>query len=373
MKNFWIVTCLCSIGILIGILAYAGISYRRNQQVIDAFQVIWSETEEESETIKKLEIIKETESLSDSLLFGGDIYLSDTFLEAYDINGISGILNEDLLRLMTESDVTVVNQEFAFSDRGTPMEGKQYTFRISPSYVTIFQEMGIDVVSLANNHALDFGVTALEDSFTVLEEAGILYAGAGTNLSEAKKMQIVTGKEKTIGVLAASRVIPVVEWNAGSSSTGMFTTYSPDALCQAIRDNREFCDYLVVFVHWGEEKNTYPEDYQFTMAKQYIDAGADAVIGCHPHVMQGLEYYKGKLIAYSMGNYIFNLRSDFEALLQIELASNGETIARLIPIRTNTLPFTLLTGEEAEEFYRYMESISFDISIDESGIIRYNK
>lgn len=400
MKNFWIAACICSIGVLAGVLAYAGFSYAESHKIADVFQELLSEKDaplntetktagslNETEVTKEIEITKETETSSElpqlviqttekeeasiSLLFGGDVYLSDTFLNAYDENGVTGILNEEVLSLMTDSDITMVNQEFAFSDRGTAMEDKQFTFRVPPSRTGIFQELGIDIVSLANNHALDFGTVALEDSFEALDKAGILYAGAGKDISRAKQMQTITVNGKVIGFLAASRVIPVVEWNAGSSSTGMLTTYSPELLCRTIEENREKCDYLVVFVHWGVERNTYPEEYQFTMGKQYIDAGADAVIGCHPHVMQGIEYYKGKPIVHSLGNYIFNLRSASEALLQLVIDEEGEAALRLIPIRTDSLPFTLLTGEEKKEFYQYMESISFDISIDEEGNIGY--
>lgn len=506
MKNFWIVVCISSIGILMGVLVFAGISYAENQRVLDAFQEMLLEPNfmlhTETDTAGKMELLletgngfgliteaatetklsdgsegfggtgvssdrelfaetgtadrtglvlevdrkhglgsytgtvstdkleRETKELADverremdgftavegenrgdlylegdtvkeaigeaestvdlvpelviaasqgredgkvRLLFSGDVYFSDTFLNAYDAGGVNGILDSDVLGLMTGADITMVNQEFAFSERGTAMEDKQYTFRLPPSRVKIFQEMGVDVVSLANNHALDFGTVALEDSFAALDQAGILYVGAGGNLDRAKEMQTITVNGKVIGFLAASRVIPVVEWNAGSSSTGMFTTYSPELLCRAIAENRERCDYLVVFVHWGVERNTYPEDYQFRMGKQYIDAGADAVIGCHPHVMQGVEYYQGKPIAYSLGNYIFNLRSASTSLLQLEIEENGEVTAELIPVRTDALPFRLLTGEEKTEFYQYMESISFQISIAEDGIIRYNK
>jgi len=393
MKSFWIVACICSIGILTGILLYVGFSYTENHKVTDAFQEMLSERNTEFDTDTKItgslnetetkisselpqlviQTTQEEENFNDSIyfLFGGDVYLSDTFLSAYDKNGITGLLNEEVLSLMTDSDIAMVNQEFAFSDRGTAMEEKQYTFRVSPSRAGIFQELGIDIVSLANNHALDFGTVALEDSFETLDGAGILYVGAGKDILRAKQMETITVDNKVIGFLAASRVIPVAEWNAGSSSTGMLTTYSPELLCQTIKENREKCDYLVVFVHWGVELNTYPEDYQFRMGRQYIDAGADTVIGCHPHVMQGIEYYNGKPIVHSLGNYIFNLRSASTALLQIVMDKEGKVKLRLIPIRTNSLPFTLLTGEEKKEFYRYMESISFDISIDEDGNIGY--
>ncbi len=411
MKNFWIVACICSIVILIGVVAFAGVSYMESQKTIDVFQELAKEwdtmlqveeleiqmetTGEQAEMLEsRAEAIGEQVGVLESrteateeqvgvlesqeegevrLVFGGDVYLSDTFLGAYDVKGVSGILDQEVLGLMTGADAAMVNQEFAFSERGTAMEDKQYTFRVPPNRVKIFQEMGIDIVSLANNHALDFGTVALEDSFDTLDNAGILYVGAGRNLARAKEMQTFHVNGKVIGVLAASRVVPVAEWNVGSSSTGMLTTYSPEILCRTIEENRAVCDYLVVFVHWGVELNEYPEDYQFQMGKQYIDAGADLVVGCHPHIMQGIEYYQGKPIVYSLGNYIFNLRYASTGLLQILIREDGEIVAELIPVRTDALPFRLLQGEEKKEFYRHIESISFQISIDEYGIIRYNK
>ena len=85
----------------------------------------------------------------------------------------------------------------------------------------------------------------------------------------------------------------------------MLTTYDPKILVDEIKKLREQCDYLVVYVHWGIERSERPEDYQRSLGKQYIDAGADVVIGSHPHVLQGVEYYKGKPIVYSLGNFIF--------------------------------------------------------------------
>lgn len=306
------------------------------------------------------------------ILLGGDVCLQDFIAEEYDTHGIEGILTEDLIYLMRSTDITMVNQEFAFSDRGEAQD-KQYTYRMSPARVKIFQELGIDIVTLANNHALDYGREALSDTFFTLESANIRYVGAGENLDRAKKLEVIEAQGKRIGFLGASRVIPVSDWNAGKNISGMLTTYSPDILLEEIKKGKEQCDFLIVYVHWGEEKENMPEDYQKIMARQYIDAGADAVVGSHPHVMQGVEYYKKKPILYSLGNYIFTTRTRQCSLAKLKFKENGEIGVQFLPFEASSFPIRLMREEEKKEFFTYMESISFGITIDEEGNVVYNK
>ncbi|MBO5278860.1 MAG: CapA family protein [Lachnospiraceae bacterium] len=315
-------------------------------------------------------VILEVTAKADVLL-AGDICIQDYIAGYYDDQGIGRLVTEDLKKTMLEADIMMANEEFAFSERGTPMEDKQYTFRIAPRYTAIFTELGIDIVSLANNHALDFGAEALMDSCLALEEAGIRYVGAGENRERAKKLEIIEADGLKIGFLAASRVIPVTDWNAGKNSPGMLTTYDPSELIEEIEKGKGTCDALIVYVHWGEERMEFPEEYQKTMARQYIDAGADAVIGAHPHVMQGLEYYKGKLIAYSLGNYIFSPRTGDGAMLRLTFEKGGKQQAQLVPFDASAFPVAMMEKEKQREFFDYMESISFGISIDEAGRICY--
>ena len=230
-----------------------------------------------------------------SMVFTGDVYLGNYVSSVYDANGIQGILSETLLEKFQMADFAMVNQEFPFSLRGTPMENKQYTFRVNPEKVRVFQEMEIDMVSLANNHAIDYGQDAFLDTLDTLAAANITYVGVGRDLVEAKTTRYIENKGKKIAVLSASRVIPVTEWGATAYQPGMFTTYDPSALIQEIKEAKENADYIIVYVHWGKEHQEFPENYQRIMGKQFIDAGADVVIGSHPHVLQGFEYYNGKL------------------------------------------------------------------------------
>lgn len=326
------------------------------------------EAEGEEETGKN--IPKEPESNTVNLVFTGDVYIGNYVSMVYDSKGITSVLSEELISRFINSDLAMVNQEFPFSLRGEPMEDKQYTFRVDPKKVSLLTDLGIDVVSLANNHALDYGTDALLDSMETLEEAGITYVGVGSNLSEAKTTRYLKSNGKTIAILSASRVIPVSEWGATSTRPGMFTTYDPTALLEEIKAAREQADVVVVYLHWGLEKKEYPEDYQRVMGKQFIDAGADVVIGSHPHVLQGFEYYQGKLIVYSLGNFIFSQTIDSTALLSIDVDERNGLKYQIIPCTTvNGKTMELTDSEKIQEIYQYLSSISESAVIDDHGFI----
>lgn len=304
-----------------------------------------------------------------TLAFAGDVYLSDHVLNAYENGGIGGVLGESLRQAAEEADLFMVNQEFPFSTRGTPAPDKQYTFRLPPERVSIFHEMGIDLVTLANNHALDYGTEALLDTCSTLEGAGIPYVGAGENLDRAKAMYTAEIKGRTIGFLGATRVIPTADWAASASRPGMLSTYDPGILLEEIRKGRENCDYLVVYIHWGIERNDMPEEYQRQIGKQCIDAGADLVIGSHPHVLQGIEYYNGKPIVYSLGNYVFGSSIPRTVLLNVQWEGENTSLS-VIPATSGAGYTREITEEGArQEVFSYLESISFGAQVDENGAI----
>ncbi len=321
--------------------------------------------EEEQEMLEN----QEPEITDVTMMFTGDVMLGSSVLANYDSAGLDGILSEYLQTELQQADLTVINEEFPFSSRGTPMPDKTYTFRVDKSYLSVFQEMGVDVVSLANNHALDYGTDALLDTFDALDEAGIPYAGAGADKERAEEAIFFERGGRTIGVLAASRVIPVVEWNIENQQPGLFCTYDSTALEAAIERTRSQCDYLIVYVHWGIERQDYPEEYQRTLAEAYIDAGADLVVGSHPHVPQGIEYYNGKPIVYSLGNFIFNPNMVKTYALKVLWSAEGEARLMVIPVETANALTADLTGDVKREMIDYIESISFDVTIDENGMV----
>ncbi len=310
--------------------------------------------------------------------FAGDVNLDeDSYPVAkYDAEGkgILGVLSEDLVKEMNDVDIMMLNNEFAYSTRGTEEQNKSYTFRAHPKRVEILKEMGVDIVSLANNHALDFGQDALIDTFSTLDNAGIDYVGAGENLARAKAPVYKKVGSKTIAFVAASHVIFAMDWYAGDNTPGMIGTYDPTLFVESIKEAKENSDYVVAFVHWGVERNTKPEKYQRNLAKIYIDNGADLVIGCHPHVMQGLEFYKGKPIAYSLGNYWFNRSTKESGMLKLYLEPDGSTKVQMLPVMNkDTRTYILTKDEDRKNYFSFMQGLSFDVVIDENGFVTEDK
>ena len=154
-----------------------------------------------------------------------------------------------LLQELQDADIFMVNNEFPFSNRGEPMEDKQFTFCCDPKYVKALNEMGVDIVSLANNHTLDYGRDALSDTFTTLDGAGILYAGAGETKERAYELQIIEKNGKKFGFLAASRVVPESNWKVEERTPGMLTAYDDTKLVQLIKEARSGCDFLSVYIY----------------------------------------------------------------------------------------------------------------------------
>ncbi|MBR5126888.1 MAG: CapA family protein, partial [Roseburia sp.] len=277
------------------------------------------------------------------------------------------LVSEELLAEMQNADICMVNNEFQFSNRGTPMEDKKFTFQTDPKNVQILLDMGVDIVSLANNHSIDFGTEALEDTFATLDGAGILYAGAGDTKERAEQLQIIEVNGQKIGFLAATRVIPVSKWNIEYGQPGLFATYDDSRLVECIKAAKEVCDFLTVYVHWGIEREAYPQEYQTNIAKNCFAAGADLIIGAHPHVLQGIEFIDGKPVFYSLGNYVFAQTIAKTALIKVEIQPNGDASYKFIPAFAESGKTQLCEEEKAAELIDYMNEISMNAYIDEAG------
>ncbi len=305
------------------------------------------------------------------LLFAGDVYLSDHVLEAYDAaGGIDGVLSQGYQAEIQAADYFVTNEEFPFSTRGTPAPDKQFTFRVHPEKVKLMQEMGIDLVTLANNHALDYGRDAMLDTIDTLDHAGIRHVGAGKNLAEARKPAIVELNGRTFAFIGATRVYPEADWAAGTDSAGMFSAYDGGAaLAEEVKAAKQQADYVIAYVHWGIEREEMPNEVQKSIAHRLVDAGADLVVGAHPHVLQGLEYYQGVPIAYSLGNFVFGSSIPSTALLQADVDDEGIRL-RLIP-GASAAGYTrkLDDTEKIAAFYEKMSGLSSGVKIDAEGYL----
>ena len=343
----------------------------QTEMVLETEKTAETETELQTESAQEGETETETEINQEDtvLLFGGDVLIKASTESIYKNNGVTGLVSEEILAEMQNADIMMVNHEFQFSTRGEPMEDKQFTFQTDPKNVQILLDLGIDIVSLANNHSLDFGQDALQDTFVTLDEAGILYAGAGDSKERAEELQVIEVNGKKFGFLAATRVIPVAGWDVRNKQPGLFTTYDDTRLVERIRESKEECDFLAVYVHWGIEREEYPEEYQNVIAKHCVEAGADVIIGAHPHVLQGIEFIEGRPIFYSLGNYIFNNSTPKTMLVKVLIKSDDTVEYSLIPAFATNGQTQAMEGTEAEKLYTYMNEISVKNYVNSDGSV----
>ena len=271
---------------------------------------------------------------------------------------------------MKNLDWMNVNSEFAFSSRGSAMRGKQYTFRATPSNVSVYDEMGVDMVALANNHVYDYGQDAFYDTLSTLKNAKIPYIGAGVNKSEAESAYYLVINGYKISFLNATRAEKyIMTPEAGENSPGVFRCYDTTRLTERIKEEKEKSDYVVVIVHWGKETYHTLEQVQIDTGKVYIDSGADMVVGHHAHVLQGMEFYKGKLIAYNLGNFIFNSQTVDTGILKWELDNDGNSKYYFYPGLQSNCYTKEVTGQDAINLYNKMTNWSINANFLEDGQI----
>ena len=220
------------------------------------------------------------------------------------------------------ADLSVVNVEMAISDRGTARD-KTYVFRAPPAAAARIAAGGVRVANLANNHAMDYGPDALADTIDLLEAAGVTTIGAGSNIDEAYRYRVLTTRVGlSVAFVGASLIVPS-NFAAGPTTPGIASAHSPDLarVLDSVRAAAAAADAVVVVVHWGIERNPCPNDAQRSLARQLLDAGADAIIGHHPHVLQPVVFTGEKLVAFSLGNFIWEPRQNMggeTGVLQID-------------------------------------------------------
>ncbi len=237
------------------------------------------------------------------IAFVGDVMMDGSIKDAIKKHGADYPF-QHIKAEIEKSDYAVLNLETAVTTR-TDKFKKDYNFKADPTSLKGITNAGFDMVSLGNNHAMDYKEEGLEDTIKHLKEYELEYIGAGLNEKEAYSSKTIEIKNKKIKFLGFSRVLPDISWYAGKNKPGIASGYQEDRVIRIIKEERKDCDYLFVYIHWGKESKEKPEDYQIKYAKKMIDAGADGIIGSHPHVLQGFEYYKDKPIAYSLGNFLF--------------------------------------------------------------------
>jgi len=252
-------------------------------------------------------------------------------------------------------DIFMVNLENPVTESNEKVE-KEYNFKMSPKYFRVLRDGGINIVNAANNHIADYGRSGIFDTMRSLDSAGIRYVGIGKNLREARKPVILSLKGRKVGFLGyhGGDRFAATEDSAGIAPR--FQGY----IVEDVKKLRQQADYVVVNFHWGEELAEYPDEWQRELAHRVIEAGANLIVGHHPHVLQGIEQYRGATIAYSLGNFVFggNARHSYDtAVLKVVLNGNQPSV-ELLPVSVVRWQPRLAEGESAMNILQLVQERS---------------
>ncbi len=264
----------------------------------------------------------------------GDVSLDPSFIPNFRIHGydyawtgLKGVFRKD--------DVTVINVECPVSKLGTPVP-KEVNFRCDPKALPVAEDFGVDVANLANNHSGDYGKAALLDSRRNLKDAGILPVGVGKNHREAIKPAILEVEGWTVAVLGFGGVIPYSAWIAGPNHPGMASGDDTNRMVAAVKAADRIADLVFVTIHWGIELDTRPRPDDIERAYAMIRAGADGIFGHHSHRLNPLGRYRGRPIAWGLGNFVWPTDSgpgSRTAVAEFVVRPDGRVNGRLIPAR----------------------------------------
>jgi len=263
---------------------------------------------------------------------------------------------------LKKGDLAVGNLEAPIARHGDEFTDKRFRFRAAPQSAGALRRAGFSVLTLANNHMMDFGAGALRETVRTLDGCGIRHTGAGETLADARRPVFIRTEAGTVAFLAYSLTFPE-EFYAAADHAGTAPGYAGQVREDIVKAKAS-ADYVVVSFHWGSEGASLPHAYQIRAAHAAIDAGADVVLGHHPHVLQGIERYRKGIIFYSLGNFAFGSRSRtaLRSVIARITLDDGVRGVELVPLdvdngRVRFQPRPL-TGKKGEEVIDRLNDIS---------------
>lgn len=266
---------------------------------------------------------------------------------------------------LAAADVAVGNLESNLATSGKANAEKDVTFQGDPRGIEGLKLAGFDLLALANNHVLDYGPSSLLDTVSLLDTSGIAHAGAGANQAAAWAPASITRNDAKVAFLAFSHIVPA-GFIAQEDRAGMASGRTDRARTMAaIAEAKKTHDYVIVSFHWGVEYQDDANSDQVSWARAAVDAGADLVASSHPHVIQGVEYYKNRLIAYSLGDFVFDhySRKTGEAfILNAQMGPDGISNVEIVPVYLDGYGAPkVVTGSEATVILTRLKNISADL------------
>lgn len=310
------------------------------------------------------------------LMFAGDVSFAEGYANmgalAQRSNGIYDCFDEFMMKEMQDADIFMINNEFPYTDRGTPTAGKTYTFRSKPENVKMLYDMGVDIVSIANNHVYDYGEISLLDTLATLEKAAMPYAGAGRNKEDAIKPVYFIANDLKIAYICATQIeqldVPDTV-GATANAAGVFRCWNDDTIYDVIREAKEESDFVICYIHWGQESTENLHWAQVEQAEEIAKAGADLIVGDHPHILQGMDCIEGVPVIYSMGNYWFNSKTQDTGLLKATVTEDGLASLQFIPAIQSGCVTSIAGGGEKDRILNHLQEMSPRITVNQEGYI----
>lgn len=300
-----------------------------------------------------------------SILFVGDILLANEAEQHIHQKGLEypfWKIKQELLKY----DFIFANMESPITKRGVPVTDKPYVFRVKPDDAVCLRDLKIDAVSIANNHLMDYNAEGMEDTIDTLDTLNIRHTGGGKNLTEARRPAILEYGDTNIIILAYCNR-PPEDYYATDTKPGI----APLDLALIREDIESYKlpnNIVVVSLHWGIEQTHEPQRSQVAEAHAIIDAGADAIIGHHPHWPQGIELYRGKPVIYSLGNFINGYINPIERdNIAVGFYYYGNTLelVKIVPLagRNRQIRFQprVLEGTQATSFLKLIRNLSLKL------------
>lgn len=240
-----------------------------------------------------------------SLAVVGDVMLSRTVAQSMSAHGDVNYPFLNVADFLRSADMTFGNLEHPITS-GRAIESYDFVLRADPGVEQVLARAGFNIVSLANNHAMDFGASGLIDTLRYLDEANITYAGAGEDAEEAYGPAYVERNGLTFAFLAYNDTDAVPADSEATQDHAGTAFMRAARMAESVKRAKQRADFVIVSMHAGTEYAEAPNDLQVAFAHRAIDAGAELVIGHHPHVIQPIEKYRDKFILYSLGNFVFD-------------------------------------------------------------------
>ncbi|MBN2755415.1 MAG: CapA family protein [Candidatus Goldbacteria bacterium] len=277
---------------------------------------------------------------------------------------------ENIRAFVKAHDVSFCNLETPISTE--KKRKKPYAFRCEPEKMEGFKNSGFNTVSIANNHMLDCNYTGVSQTIKNLDELGVMHAGAGYNREHALEPRIITGNGVTIALFAFADFYYETDKDMNSKNTPQPCHPSEKEMRKAVSAAKGLADYIFVSFHWGEEYKNYPGKKQKKLARMLVDSGADLIIGHHPHVLQGIEKYKGVIILYSLGNFVFDQFKDLQTdtmIFSCRLSDGVIKDAYITPAKIEKSRPHFAKGEEAKIIKERLKEYSkgMNVKLTEHG------